>query len=53
MIVSHYIIYTNHFDRPGVKATICRINNFSIATTDCPKYCCIQLSCAINICTEI
>ena len=23
MIVSYYIIDTNHFDRPGIKATIC------------------------------
>ena len=38
MIVSYYIIYTNHFDRPGIKVTICKINNFSIATSICPKH---------------
>ena len=24
----YYIIYTNHFERPDIKATICKINNF-------------------------
>ena len=33
MIASYYIIYTNHFDGSGIKATICKINNFSIATS--------------------
>ena len=40
MIVSDYIIYTNHFDTPGIKATICKMNNFSIVTSVCPKYYC-------------
>ena len=45
-------LYTNHFDRLGIKATICKvkffwsgmratirkINNFSITTGICPKY---------------
>ena len=43
MIVSYYIIYTNHFDRPGVKATICKIKKFPVVTnmfvtSICPKY---------------
>ena len=45
MIVSYYIIYTNDFDRPGIKSTICKINNFSIVISICPKYYCTQLSC--------
>ena len=49
MIVSYYIIYTNHFDRPDIKATICKINNFSIVISICPKYYCTQLSCAKNM----
>ena len=24
MIVAYYMIYTNHFDRPGIKATVCK-----------------------------
>ena len=28
MIVSYYIIYTNHFDRPGIKATIFKLATF-------------------------
>ena len=27
MVVSYHIIYNNHFDRPVIKATICKINN--------------------------
>ena len=42
IIVSYYIIYINHFDRPGVKATICKVNNFSIVISICPKYYCTQ-----------
>ena len=53
MIVSYYVIYTNHFDRPGIKVTICKINNFSIVTSICPKYHCTQLSCTKNSCGEI
>ena len=53
MIVSYYIIYANHFGRPGIKATICKINNFSIVTSICTKYYCTQLSCAKNSCAEI
>ena len=48
MIVSSYIIYTNHFDRAGIKVIICKINNFSIVTSICPKYYCAQLNCAEN-----
>ena len=50
MIVSYYIIYTNHFDRPGIKATVCKIKNFSIVTSICPKYYCAYLCCAKNSC---
>ena len=53
MIASYYIIYTNLFHRPGIKATISKINNFSIVTSICPKYYCTQLSCAKNSCGEI
>ena len=53
MIVSCYIIYTLHFDRPGIKLTICKITYFSIVTSICPKYCCTQLSCAKNSRGEI
>ena len=44
-----HIVYTNHFDRPGIKATICKINNFSIVTSIYPKYCCTQLSFAKTV----
>ena len=37
MIVS-YIFYTNHVGRPDIKGNICKINNFSIGTSICPKY---------------
>ena len=50
MIVSYYIIYTNHFHRPGIKGTISKTNNFSIVTSICPKYYRTQLSCAKNSC---
>ena len=53
MIASDYIIYTNHFDRPDIKAAICKINNFSIVSSICPKYYCIQLSFAKNSYGEI
>ena len=53
MIVSYYIIYTNHFDRHGIKATICKINIFSIVTSICLKYYCTQIRCAKNSCGEI
>ena len=53
MIVSYYIIYGNHFDRPGIKVTILKINSFSIATSLYPKYYCTQLSCAKKSCEEI
>ena len=36
--------YTNHFDKTGIKATICKINNFLLVTSICPKYYCTQLS---------
>ena len=39
--------------KPGIKATICKINNFSIVTSIFPKYCCTQLSCTKNSCGEI
>ena len=38
---------------PDIKATIRKINNFSIVTSICPKYYCTQLSCAKNSCKEI
>ena len=44
MIVSYDIIYANHFDGVGIKATICKINNFSIITSIRSKYYCTQLS---------
>ena len=53
MIVSYYIIHANHFDRPGMKVTILKIKNFSIATSICPEYCYTQLSCAKKYCGEI
>ena len=53
MTVSYYIIYANHFHRDGIEATICKINNFSVVTSICPKYYCTQLSCAKNSCGEI
>ena len=53
MIVSYYIIYTNDFDRPGIKATICKANNFSIVTSICRKYYCTEVSCAKNSCGEV
>ena len=53
MIVSYNIIYTNHFDRPGIEVTILKINNFFIATSICPKYYCTQLSCDKKSCREI
>ena len=53
MIVSYHITYTNLLNSPGIKATICKINNFSIVTSICPKYHCKQLSCAKNTCGEI
>ena len=46
MIVSYYIAYTNHLDRSGIMATICKIKNFSIDTSICPKCYCTHLSCA-------
>ena len=58
MILSCYIIYTNHFDKSGIKATICKINKPSIVTSMfvtsiCLKYSCTQLSCAKKSCREI
>ena len=53
MIVSYYIIYANHFDRPDIKVTILKINNFSTATSICPKYYFTQLSCAKKSCGQI
>ena len=50
MIVSSYIVYANHFDRPGIMAAICKINNLSNITSICPKYYRTQLSCAKNSC---
>ena len=49
MIVSYYIIYTNHFHRPGIKATICKIYDFSIITSICSKYYCAQGGCAKTV----
>ena len=42
-----------HFDRSGIKTTICKIKKFSIVTSICPKHCCTQLSCTRNSCGEI
>ena len=53
MIVSYYIIYANHFDRPVIKETMLKINNFSIATSICSKYYCTQLSCVKKSSEEI
>ena len=33
---------TNHFDMTDIKATVCKINNFSISINICPKYYCTQ-----------
>ena len=30
MVASYHMIYINHFDRPGIKATVYKINNFSV-----------------------
>ena len=40
-----YVIYSTHFDRPDIKATVGKINNFSVVTSICPKYYSTQLSC--------
>ena len=53
MIVSYYIIHTNPFDRPDIKATICTTNDFAIITSTYPKYYCTQLSSAKNCIGEI
>ena len=37
----------------GTKATICKIDNFSVVISICPKYYCAQLSCAKNSCGKI
>ena len=50
MIVSYFIIYANHFDRPGIKVILLKTNKFSVATSICPKYYCTQLSCAKKSC---
>ena len=52
-MISFLYYYTNHFDRPGIKATICKTNNLFIVTSVCPKYHCTQLSYAKNSCGEI
>ena len=43
----------NRFDKPVIKAAICKINNFSIVTSIFPKCYCTQLSCAKKGCEEI
>ena len=53
MTVSYCIIYTNHFDRSSIKAIVCKINNFSVVISICPKYYCTQLTCAKKHCGEI
>ena len=35
MIVSYYIIYANHFDKPGINVTILKNNSFSIVNAIC------------------
>ena len=52
-IVFYYIIYANHFDRPGINVTILKIKNLSVVTSLCPKYYCTQLSCSRKSCGEI
>ena len=49
MMVSYYILYTNHFDMPSIKSTIGKINNLAIATSICADYYCTQLSWKIEI----
>ena len=51
--VAQQLLSNFHFDRPGIKITICKISNFSIVTSICPKYCCTQLRCTKNSCGEI
>ena len=41
-----------HIDRLCIKATVCKINNFSVITSIGPQYYCTQLSCAKNCCGE-
>ena len=49
----YHIIYTNHLDMPGIKATIYKINNFCVVASIISKYYCTQLSCAKNNCGKI
>ena len=37
LIIPYNIIYTSHFDRPDIKASIRKTNNFSVVTSICPK----------------
>ena len=37
----------------GIKTTACKINNFPIVTSTCPKYYRTRLSCSKNSCGEI
>ena len=53
MIVSYYIIYTNHPAGLGIKVTLCKINIISIVTGIYPKYYYKHLSCAKTRCEEI
>ena len=51
MIVSYYIIYTNHFDWPGIMATICKTKISSIFISIYPKYYCTNN--VVPICGEL
>ena len=58
MIVSCLLYYLHfdiiyYFDRPGIKAAICKINNFAIVTSICPKYYYTQLSCAKTVAEKL
>ena len=53
MIISDYNVYANHFHRPGIKATIFKINNFLFLPVSALKTIVTQLSCAKNSSGEI
>ena len=53
LLFFYYITYSNHFDRPDIKATVGKIDNFSIVPRICPKYYYKQLICAKDSFREI
>ena len=53
MIVSYYVIYTNHPVGLGIKVTLCKISILSIVTGIYRKYYYKHLSCAKTSCGEI